>query len=199
MYGVDVTFDQLTAWCDRADLWQTLRKKWKKPHVLSNSGEQEWYTPDYLLDAVRQTLGAIDCDPASSDVANQRVGATVYYTAETNGLEQPWLGRVFINPPYQTTLIRAFAQALVRNVQAGRTTEAIWLSNNATETAWFAELGKAASALCLLNTRVRFLTPSGIAGRKPLQGQVVLYFGEDVLGFCDVWQRLGVVTILQRG
>jgi hypothetical protein len=51
-----------------------------KPHVSHSTGENEWYTPPEHLDAARAVLGAIDLGPASSDKAQETVGAGNYFT-----------------------------------------------------------------------------------------------------------------------
>lgn len=55
----------------------------------------DWQTP---LELVR-ALGAFDLDPCANCQAPTRL-ATCGFTAADNGLEQPWHGRVWLNPPY---------------------------------------------------------------------------------------------------
>lgn len=57
----------------------------------------EHYGPPHLMDRVRAVMGGIDLDPASCAQANAIVQATTYYSE--NGLEKPWHGRVYLNPP----------------------------------------------------------------------------------------------------
>lgn len=62
-----------------------------------SSKSNEHYTPAYIVEAARKTLGEIDLDPASSERANSVVKASRFFSS--GGLEQPWHGRVFLNPP----------------------------------------------------------------------------------------------------
>jgi hypothetical protein len=59
----------------------------------------EWYTPAPFVEAARTVMGGIDLDPASHREANKTIMATDYYTEAENGLQKPWSGRVFLNPP----------------------------------------------------------------------------------------------------
>lgn len=68
-------------------------------NIQHSSQNDSWATPIEIVDMARQVLGGIDLDPASCAGANVRVRAAEYYTAEQNGLEHPWFGRVFVNPP----------------------------------------------------------------------------------------------------
>src|SRR5687767_5219509 len=73
-----------------------------KAHQLINqdSGDTEYYTPEFIIEAARRVMGAIDLDPASSKEANKRVKAARYFTKKDNGLSHLWYGRVFMNHPF---------------------------------------------------------------------------------------------------
>ena len=67
----------------------------------NSQGSWEFYTPKPFVEAVRETMGGIDLDPASCDAAQTVVQAAVYLTAEDDGLScvEHWSGKVFTNPP----------------------------------------------------------------------------------------------------
>ncbi|MCI0348146.1 MAG: phage N-6-adenine-methyltransferase, partial [Acidobacteriales bacterium] len=166
------------------------------PHVARNSGVSEWYTPPHIIQAAVNTMGHIDLDPASTDIAQGIIGAQSYYTTEEDGLAQPWHGNVWLNPPYAQPLISQFADKFAAEYEAGNITHACILVNNATETAWFRAFLKVAAAICLLDGRVRFLDPNGRPG-APLQGQIVLYVGRDTALFTEHFSELGPVLYVR--
>lgn len=160
----------------------------KKPHVAFNSGNNEWYTPADYIEAAREVMGSIDLDPASSDVAQETVRAARYYTAETNGLDKTWSGNVWMNPPYASDLIGLFIDKLIQEMP--NIEQAIVLVNNATETEWFYKLVRHANAVCFPRSRVKFYMPDGKTG-APLQGQAVIYYGDNPERFADVFSAKG--------
>jgi phage N-6-adenine-methyltransferase len=162
----------------------------------TGTGENEWYTPADHIALARQAMGGIDLDPASSHVANRVVQAETFYSAETNGLDKEWAGRVWLNPPYAQPFIAQFADKMVEEWKSGRVEAAIVLTHNYTDTAWFQSLAETASAICFTRGRVRFVSPAGELA-APTQGQAFFYFGSDVDIFADVFADVGFIAAVR--
>jgi phage N-6-adenine-methyltransferase len=162
-----------------------------KQAVWLSSESNEWYTPVRYIEAARAVLGNFDVDPASNEAAQQIIKATTYYTAETNGLDKEWPGKVWMNPPYGG-LSREFVACIIEQFEAGIVTEAIVLVNsNSTETNWFAPLWD--YMLCFTDHRINFETPGG-AKNGSTHGSVFIYLGlnEDV--FKEQFEQFGYIV-----
>jgi len=167
-------------------------------HVSNNSGENEWYTPPVYIEAARKVMGSIDTDPASSELANKTVKAETYYTEQDDGRIQTWTGNVWMNPPYSQPLISEFSEAFAKKYNAGEFEQACVLVNNATETNWYQSFLTYATAVCFLKGRVKFIDQNGDASGAPLQGQTVLYFGNNEDSFEEVFSKFGRVLYGRR-
>ncbi|MGE4531759.1 MAG: DNA N-6-adenine-methyltransferase [Acidithiobacillus sp.] len=162
---------------------EVIREAVKKAHVANNSGNNEWYTPSKYIELARSVMGSIDTDPATSEIANKTVRADQIYTAEDDGRNKPWAGNVWMNPPYAQPLMSDFAEAITAKYLDGEIEQACILVNNATETQWFQRMLDAASAVCFPRSRIKFVDPDGNPSGAPLQGQAILYMGDNVSEF----------------
>jgi len=157
----------------------------------SFTGNNQWFTPDEHIALARSVLGEIDLDPASHAIAQGRVKAGKFFTEEDDGLTKEWRGRVWLNPPYSQPEIGHFVDKLVEEIGSGRTTEAILLTHNYSDTAWFQRAASFAAALCFTSGRIRFVSPDGERA-SPTQGQTFFYFGDRVERFAAVFSRVGL-------
>jgi ParB family chromosome partitioning protein len=162
-------------------------------HVSYNSGENEWYTPQCYADAARETMGGIDVDPASSELANQFIKANKYFSVKDNGLTQEWRGNVWMNPPYVQPLVTEFCSLLVNKFRSNEIKQACVLVNNATETSWYQNMMPYCSAICFIKGRVQFYDKNGQNSNSPLQGQTILYFGDNLEKFISNFSGFGTI------
>jgi hypothetical protein len=72
---------------------------WARMSTPAPLGE-DYYTPKYLVDAARLAMGGIDLDPASHWRANREHHIPIYYHLGRSAFDNPWFGRVWLNPPY---------------------------------------------------------------------------------------------------
>lgn len=160
----------------------------------SFTGNNEWFTPAHYVELARTVLGSIDVDPASNDYAQATVQAGTFYTAETNGLDKEWNGKVWMNPPYAQPAISHFTDKMVEEYTSGRCTEAIALTHNYTDTRWFHTLANVATAICFTKGRIRFESPDGKKA-SPTQGQAFFYFGDKPQDFSEVFSEVGHIVV----
>jgi hypothetical protein len=152
----------------------------------------EWYTPARYVEAARAVLGGIDLDPASSAAANATVGAATFYHKDDSGLDHPWRGRVWLNPPYGGTVGPVFAARLITEYEDGEVTAAIALLNSTCVTnGWFRPFWD--YLLCFHYGRIAF--GAGTDERTgPTHGNVFAYLGADPGRFDKVFSEFGAVV-----
>jgi phage N-6-adenine-methyltransferase len=156
------------------------------------TGKIEWYTPVAYIDLARQVMGEIDLDPATCAFAQARVQARRYYTIEDDGLAKDWAGKIWLNPPFAQPAIVHFVEKLVASFLSGAVAEAVMLSSNYTDTAWFHHAESACAAICFTRGRIRFEDEtSSIAA--PMNGHSFFYYGQNVGRFREVFGAIGFV------
>lgn len=162
---------------------------------ITKTKSNEWYTPRAYIEAAREVMGGIDLDPASCALANETVRATRYFDEATNGLEQQWYGRVWLNPPFSKlnnkSALNAWIGKIIHEYEAGNVKQAVLLTMNNIETSWFAWLWK--YPLCFADHEVKFANPAG--GRKcHLFGTAFAYLGPNEDKFIRAFSQFGPVA-----
>jgi len=159
-----------------------------------NSHDNEWYTPPEIIEAARAVLGPIDLDPSSCELANTVIQAATYHDKDDDGLQFPWAGTVWMNPPYDYPAIEHFSKKYAGHVRAGEITAGMVFVNNGTETEWFQTVADVSVAICFPSSRVPRWSPSREM-TSPLQGCALLYTGPDREGFCRRFASIGIVLV----
>jgi ParB family chromosome partitioning protein len=156
------------------------------------TGDQEWYTPEKYIEAARLVMGSIDLDPASNEFAQLTVKANTFYTKADDGLNRPWEGNIFLNPPYSHPEVKHFVDKLLAELGPGQ--QAILLTNNNTDTNFFHDAVGRAAAVCFTKGRINFLKPDG-SFSSPTNGQVFFYFGDHKDEFIKIFSAFGVLMV----
>lgn len=158
----------------------------------SFSGDNEWFTPIQYIESARKVMGGIDIDPASSKFGQSRIKAKLFYTATNSGLNYEWQGRMWLNPPYSQPLQSRFIDKAITEYKRGNLTEAIILTNNYTDTAWFHGAEKVAVLLCFTKGRIRF-EKENCELATPTQGSVFFYIGKNKDTFIKEFKQYGFI------
>lgn len=172
---------------------QTAVEEKKNPsQYITQSNDNEWYTPSQYIEAARIVLGQFDLDPASNPLANETVCAHKFFTKEDDGLSKPWIGKLWLNPPYGKEC-REFVSKLISEYSAGNVEEAILLVNaNSTDTAWFQPLWD--YLICFTHHRINFYQADGAEKSGSTHGSVFIYLGRNRDMFARTFSAFGAVV-----
>lgn len=138
-----------------------------------------WLSPPDMVNE----LGPFDTDPCCPDNMPWQTAERMYTEAD-DGLAQPWVRRVWMNPPYSRNMefVRKFAEH--RN--------GICLTFARTETAWFKQL-YSADLFLFLHGRLHFHLPDGSRARGNAGGPSVLiaYRERNCIALIDYHKKRG--------
>jgi len=163
-----------------------------------NTSSVDWLSPPEVLAAARNVMGKFDLDPASSEKANQFVRAEVFFGQDngTDGLQMPWRGRVWLNPPYgkyKPGVSRAgmWGKKLLEEYIAGKVIEACLYVKTAVGYKWFDKLLQQADAVCFLWGLPEHLNLVDNRYGKCKMGRAVMYYGSHPAQFVQCFRHLG--------
>lgn len=180
-------------------------------NVVHTTKSNEWYTPSRYIEAAREVMGSIDLDPASCAMANQTVKAKRYYSIEDNGLEQPWYGNVWLNPPYGkaipytshgrymgggSTKIKSlqtqFIEKALREYKAGKIHQLMLLVTANTTVKWFLPLWD--YPICTPHSKIAFFVLGSKEKQRQVFGNVFVYLGPNEQRFIDIFSQFGTIA-----
>ncbi len=175
------------AWDDGSAFPQTNSKTSLKETNVSNKTDC-WYTPPSIVELVIQVLGEINLDPCADD--GRHISAAEHYTKNDNGLEQPWCGKIYMNPPYSHPGL--WMKKLQLEFETGNVDEAIALVPAATDTNWLSPVLKT-QPVCFWKGRIKFLGQDYQPKLSARQSHVLVYWGNNWQKFREVFEDYGVV------
>lgn len=157
-------------------------------HERPQATSVEWYTPPEVFEALAISF---DLDPAAPAGGVPWVPAERSLSQADDGLTQPWSGRVWLNPPYGHDT----ADWLDRLARHG---DGLALVFARTDTRWYQEIVRRATALCFVAGRLSFVRPDKSRAGSAGAPSVLLAFGLPcALALSEA--RLGQMLILPRG
>ena len=136
---------------------------------VSHKGQTNtWFTPREIIDS----LGEFDLDPCTQtyrpfDTAN----AHFCEDEGADGLMVPWVGRVWLNPPYG----RGIGDWLARLREHG---DGIALVFSRTDTRWAQDAIGQADAVNFISGRLSFMRANGDCSSNAGVGSMLLAYGE---------------------
>lgn len=168
--------------------------------ALYSSASPEWTTPTRILDPLERVYGLMDLDPCSeapsflaSEIYN--VSARIHYHLKggegtsqppKNGLQEPWFGKVFMNPPYGRT-IKVWIQRAVDAYRNGDIEYCIALVPARTDTTWWGICKQ--FPVCFIEKRLKF---GGADNSAPFPSALINIGGGNGY-FLEAFQELGPI------
>src|SRR5260221_5210740 len=117
-------------------------------HQKSIELSQNYITPKWILDR----LGEFDLDPCAAD-------PRPWGCAETNwtshGLDRPWFGTVYLNPPFSRYQVGEWISRLAEHGNG------VALLHARTEAEWFEPCWRSASMILFMADRIKFCKADG--------------------------------------
>ncbi len=170
-----------------------------------NSISQTWCTPPRYVSAVRKVFGGtIALDPCSDP--HSVVGAEVeYQLPDRDGLRSSWdYPTIYVNPPYganrqRGTTIKDWLRRCAR-AREEYGSEVLALVPVATNTKHWKDyvFGVADAIAFLYDTRLKFLVNGKDGGKGAPMSCAMIYWGEHIERFEDIFLPFGAVVDLRR-
>lgn len=173
-----------------------LPDSWDDIFPLPEIRGDDFYTDVALTDAARVVMGSIDLDPASDMRANKDIQAARFYAkGDLNGLNQPWYGNVWLNPPFSEW--EQWAEKANAELDRGGITQmCLYTGANTMGNKYMARLKSRSDRHVLGDGRWKHWGPKSWTGSPFVS--YVFYYGPNTEKFEEVFSQYGHVWTLAR-
>lgn len=130
-----------------------------------------WATPPEFVEELEQEFGQFDLDPCCRP---ETAKAPRYYTEEQDGLAKPWIGKVFLNPPYSNP--SPWMQKTILEISTNRASLVVALIPASTDTRWFHYFVKDQAEIRFIEGRIRFYGWNGTPIGSPKQPNLLAIY-----------------------
>lgn len=127
----------------------------------------DWATPLEIVLEFEREFGPFHLDACCRP---ETAKAPHYYTKADNALEQPWRGRVWMNPPFSDP--GPWLEKAILETASGRADLVVALLPAATDTGWFHDFVIGRAELRFRRGRIKFLGWRGTPIGSPKAGTV---------------------------
>jgi hypothetical protein len=151
----------------------------------------DWLTPPDLVKA----LGEFDLDPCGCPGQPWLLAKKTYFLPANDGLKDPWVGRVFCNPPYGSH-VGDWAERLRKHGNG------IFLIFSRTETKAWEGIWQGCDAVLMPSGRIKFFRPDGSPAKTGTAPSALIAYGQnnvEALKTCGLAGALCVKPVYLKG
>lgn len=128
----------------------------------------DWYTPQWIFDDLELVF---DLDPCAPQGGVPWIPAKQVYALPQDGLELPWSGRVWLNPPYGK-----YTKSWLKKMSEHGDGVALVFAR--TDCEWFQRYAATATAVLFLAGRIKFVDGLGVTSNNGAgAGSMLLAWG----------------------
>lgn len=143
--------------------------------IVFSSLTCEWDTPLAIYQAMVEEFGQFDLDVCAS--SSNSKGKEFYSATDLfSGLAKPWVGNVWMNPPFGKTIGKWVSRAYESGQQGARV---VCLLPSRTDTKWWHDYCMKSNDIRFIKGRLKF---GGAIYNAPFPSVIVIFGGEETDG-----------------
>jgi len=148
--------------------------------ALHSSARQDWGTPPGFMRWLRHNRNWVpDLDAAASP---HNAKATMFFTQEDNGLDRPWFGNVWLNPPFGRE-VPLWMDKCAQEIEREEVRSIYALVPARTDTKWFHEnVLPFAHIVYLIKGRFNFRFDEAVPGANAPFPSMLILWRKNILG-----------------